>query len=186
MWAPPSNYSVKRTPVNRFRQSKRCGRRRLPQALGYLHMQRALSFVFLSALFVWSAVAMCVSTYQLLYFWSLSANFVVVSTHLKCEEPLNNRCVTHYVTRNAGGTSGELVPFGYEFEPGVLVVGSHIVKRGSSFSSEINEQRGLWPYLWQHIVVSLLGAVGLLLWYFNGGVKVLTWWLRGLIHPQKA
>jgi hypothetical protein len=33
VWAPPSNYSVKRTPVNRFRHSKRCGRRRLPQAL---------------------------------------------------------------------------------------------------------------------------------------------------------
>src|SRR6185437_5319835 len=31
--APPSNYSVKRTPVNRLRSSKRCGRRRLPQAL---------------------------------------------------------------------------------------------------------------------------------------------------------
>jgi len=29
-----SNYSVKRTPVNRLRSSKRCGRRRLPQALG--------------------------------------------------------------------------------------------------------------------------------------------------------
>ena len=28
-----SNYSVKRTPVNRLRSSKRCGRRRLPQAL---------------------------------------------------------------------------------------------------------------------------------------------------------
>jgi hypothetical protein len=32
--APPPNNSVKRTPVNRFRSSKRCGRRRLPQALG--------------------------------------------------------------------------------------------------------------------------------------------------------
>jgi len=32
-WGCRSNYSVKRTPVNRFRSSKRCGRRRLPQAL---------------------------------------------------------------------------------------------------------------------------------------------------------
>ena len=142
--------------------------------------------MLLTMLLLLSTVAASTSTYQLFNFWDLSANFVVVSTHSVCEEPLNNRCVTHYVTRGANGTSGDLVPFGYEFEPGALEIGSRIVKHRNSFSNEINGKSELWPYLWQHIVVSLLGAAGLLLWCLAGGPKILVWWLRDLLHTQRA
>ena len=49
---PTSNYSVKRTPVTRFRSFKPCGRRRLPQALAL--MARLLAFLMLL-----SAMAPC-------------------------------------------------------------------------------------------------------------------------------
>ena len=149
-------------------------------------MERIFSFMFFTMLLFLSAMAVSTSTYQLFSFWGLSANFVVVSTHFVCEKPLNNRCVTHYVTRDANGASGDLVPFGYEFESEALEIGSRVAKRGNSFSNEINGKQELWPYLWQHVVVSLLGAAGLLLWYLCGGLKVLIWWLRGLLHTQKA
>ena len=149
-------------------------------------MERALSFVFFTMLLFLSAVAASTSTYQLYKFWNMSANFIIVSTYAVCEKPLNNRCVTHYLTRNANGTSGDLAPFGYEFEPEALETGSRIVKRGNSFSNEINGKQALWPYFWQHVVVSLLGAVGLLLWYLSGGLKVLFWWLHGLLRTQRA
>lgn len=149
-------------------------------------MRRIFSFMFFTALLSLSAVVAATSTYQLFKFWSLSADFSVVSNYFACEKPLNNRCVTHYVTRSANGTSRDLVPFGNEFEPEALATGSRVVKRENSFSSEVNGKQELWPYLWQHVVVSLLGVVGLLLWYLGGGLKVLAWWLRGLLHVQVA
>ena len=149
-------------------------------------MERIFSFMFFTMLLFLSVVAASTSTYQLFNFWNLSANFVIVSTYAVCEKPLNNRCVTHYVTRNANGTSGDLVPFGYEFESEALEIGGRVVKRGNSFSNEINGKQELWPYLRQHVVVSLLGVVGLLIWYLGGGLKVLIWWLHGLLHTQKA
>ncbi|QBB68934.1 hypothetical protein ELE36_00265 [Pseudolysobacter antarcticus] len=142
-------------------------------------MERVFLFVFFTALLGCSAVATCASTYQLFYFFGFSADFVVVSKYAVCEQPLNNRCEAHYVTRSANGTSGELAPFGYEFESEALEPGSRVVKRDIGFSNEINGKRELWPYLWPHIIVSLLGEAGLLIWYFGGGLKVFNHWLRG-------
>ena len=149
-------------------------------------MKREFLFAPLTMLLALSAYTTYTSTYQLFYFFGLSANFVVVSTRSVCEKPLNNRCVTHYITRNSNGTAGDIVPFGYEFASDALEPGSRVVKHGNSLYNDINGKQELWRYLWQHIVISLSGAVGLLLWYFSGGLNVLSWWLRDVLHTQKA
>ena len=103
----------------------------------------------------------------------LSADFTVKSTYRVCEQPLNNRCVTHYDVLESDGASGDFVPFGYQFEPGILQPEVHIRKNAYSFRYEIDGISRRWPYLWSHIIVFLVGIAGALVW-------VRLWWPRWL------
>lgn len=109
----------------------------------------------------------------------LSADFTVEDSYRICEQPLNNRCVTHYRIKEFDGRSGDFVPFGDQFEEGMLVPDVHIAKKEYSFSYEIDGIRRQWPYLWTHIFVLLAGIVGLVAWFrLKGPCYLAAWWKR--------
>ena len=141
-------------------------------------MQKIFATVMLMALLVWSLVATWISCYETFYFWHLSIDSTIATTQLVCEMPLKNRCVTHYITKNSDGTVGELVPFGYQFEPKALRGGAHIFKHSNGFSYWVNGKAEQWPFLWQHICVSIGGLLGLCIWAALKGPKFLSDWLH--------
>lgn len=105
-----------------------------------------------------------------------SANFTVENSYRVCQQPLNNRCVTHYRIREPDGSGGDFVPFGDQFGEGMLDPDVHIAKSQYSFSYEIDGIRRRWPYLWTHIFVLLAGIAGLVIWFRLKGPCYLAAW----------
>ncbi|NII74467.1 hypothetical protein FHW84_003057 [Dyella sp. SG562] len=94
-----------------------------------------------------------------------SADFTVESSYRVCQQPLNNRCVTHYRIKNLDGNMGDFVPFGDQFGEYMLDPDVHITKRQYSFSYEVDGIGRRWPYLWTHIFILLAGVFGVVIWF---------------------
>ena len=135
-------------------------------------MRKVLVFVFLNLLLFFGLVTVSVSLWQTVSFFSLSADFVVVSTDLECEQPLNNRCVRHYRVQSRDGKMSDFVPFGFEFDSEKLSKGTHLAKENYRFSYAANGVTEKWPYFWQHIAVFLLGVGCLFCWFRLGGPRI--------------
>lgn len=131
-----------------------------------------LMLLFLSCI----GISICTNRIARMYYWS--ANFTIQSSYRRCEQPLNNRCVTHYDTTDANGEAYDFVPFGNQFEPDVLKVELNIEKSSKSFEYRINDSEEQWPYLWQHIFVVIIGVCGIVLWIFLRGPEYIIAWFN--------
>jgi len=145
-------------------------------------MGNVLRFVFTTLLLVWSFVTFCTGLWSIAGTYFFTDRFTIESRHDVCEQPLNNRCVTHYEVSRGNGKRDDFVPFIYQFDRGYLVEGWTVAKVRWGFSYEINGVQKPWPYLWSRVEWSLLGLAGMLAWYFAGGPRALRGWLRSLKH----
>lgn len=113
------------------------------------------------------AIFVCTKRIFITYFSSM--DMVVGGSYKICEEPLHNRCVTHYRVEYPNGEEGDFVPFGYQFNHDILMTNPHIAKEEYSFIYKINGDNELWPYLWKHVFVLFLGCGGVIIWFkFKG------------------
>jgi hypothetical protein len=143
-------------------------------------MGHVLRFVFTTLLLVWSFVAFSTGLWSIGRTYFFTGQFTIKSHHDVCEQPLNNRCVTHYEISRSNGQVEDFVPFIYQFDRDYLVEGSTFAKSRWGFSYEINGMQKPWPYLGSRVEVSLLGLAGMLFWRFVGGPRALRWWLGGI------
>jgi hypothetical protein len=142
-------------------------------------MENVLRFVFTTLLLYWSSVAFSSGLWSIAATYFYTGRFTMESHHDVCEQPLNNRCITHYEVRRDDGRLDDFVPFIYQFDRSYLVAGWTFAKTGWGFSYEINGVQRPWPYFWSRVEWTLLGVAGLFVWYFVGGPGALKGWLRG-------
>lgn len=143
-------------------------------------MEHVLRLVFTTWLFVCSFVALSTGLRSIAGTYFYIGRFTIESHHEVCQQPLNNRCVTHYEVCRGGGKTEDFVPFIYQFYRAYLLDGWTFAKARWGFSYEVNGVPKPWPYLGSRVDVSLLGLGGMLVWYFVGGTKALIWWLRSI------
>jgi hypothetical protein len=103
-------------------------------------------------------------------------DFTVEDSYQACEQPLNNRCETHYVVRKSDGSKGDFVPVPYQFESGVLEADTQIRKGTGSFTYEVDGMRQEWPYLWRCAAAGFIGVLGV--------IVSLGFFLRRFLSPH--
>jgi len=128
--------------------------------------------VTMLTLFV-SLVLVVPSTCSIISFYFLLNDFVVEDVHLVCEQPLNNRCVKHYLLSNGPGALKDYTPGWVTFGEGGLWVGAHFSKQRYGFSYSINEVSRRWELLSDQVARVLIGGLGLAIWTLLGGVRYL-------------
>jgi hypothetical protein len=70
-----------------------------------------------------------------------------IGSRLVCEQPLNNRCVTHYSIQNAGAQApGDYRFYGYQFADGDLRAGNEVRKVGIGFAYSVNGRVKTWSH----------------------------------------
>lgn len=143
-------------------------------------MGHVLRFVATTLLLACSLMALSTGLWSIAGTYFYTDRFTIHSHHEVCEQPLNNRCITHFEVRRGDGQAEDYVPFVYQFDRAYLLDGWTFAKPQWGFSYEINGVQKPWPYLGSRVEVSLLGLLGMFLWYFAKGPKALIWWLRGL------
>jgi len=136
------------------------------------------AFVAMIGLIFWSGIVVLICASRIATVFLSAEDFVVSTSFQVCEQPLNNRCVTHYSIVRAGGRFGDFVPFGYQFNHGLLVEGTHIAKSADSFTYVINGRPEQWPYLGSHVLALLGGIAGVLAWVFLIKMGILPMWFR--------
>jgi len=72
-----------------------------------------LRFVFTTSLLVCSLVALSTGLWSIAGTYFYTGRFTIESHHEVCEQPLNNRCITHYEVRRSSGKRDDFVPFIY-------------------------------------------------------------------------
>jgi hypothetical protein len=142
-------------------------------------MEKVTRFVFTTMLLAIALIAFSICSWRIIATFISTDGFAVTSVHQVCEQPLNNRCVTHYVVIHKDGVQHDFLPFGYQFGPDYPREGMFYSKDRLGFSYSINGATEQWPYLWQHVAVLVLSITGLLGWYFAGGPRVIREWLKG-------
>ena len=143
-------------------------------------MEHVLRFTFTTLLLACSILALSTGLWSIAGTYFYIGGFAIESHREVCEQPRNNRCITHYEVRRDDGKVDDFVPFIYQFDQAYLLDGWMFTKSRWGFSYEINGVQKPWPYLGSRMEVSLLGLVGMFLWHFAGGAKMLVWWFRGL------
>ncbi|WP_267225609.1 hypothetical protein [Dyella silvae] len=137
-----------------------------------------LAFVAMLGLIFWSGVVVLICASRIATVFFSAEDFVISTPYQVCEQPLNNRCETHYSIVRADGKVGDFVPFGYQFKHGLLVEGTHIAKSAASFSYVIDGTFEPWPYLGTHVLALLGGLCGVLTWLFLIRMGILPLWFR--------
>jgi len=130
-------------------------------------------FGLMQLLAIGSCIAIFISASRIYDNFVLTMGFTIENSYQICEQPLNNRCVTHYVVKELDGASGDFVPMGNQFRQGVLESDPQIIKKSDSFTYEVNGTDEQWPYLWQQVFVLLSGIAGVILWLVFKGPKIL-------------
>ena len=133
-------------------------------------MGSVFRFVFSILLLACSFVAFSTGLWSIASTYFYTGRFTIESHREVCEQPLNNCCVTHYEVSLGAGQAVDFVPFIYQFDRSYLLDGWTFAKARWGFSYEINGVQKPWPYLGLRLEVSLLGLVGMIVWYFVGGL----------------
>ncbi len=137
---------------------------------------RPYTFAPLTLVLVFSLIFLFSSIWYIVEFWSTSGDFVIISQHQECEQPLNNRCDNVYVVQRASGEKGVIegwVPLDdWRFQDG-----NHLQKKAGNFRFTVNGQLEEWPSLQLFSFQIVAGICGLLIWFFLGGPRVLFQWL---------
>jgi hypothetical protein len=132
----------------------------------------------MTMILVLSLFAIFTCGHRIVAMYFFTADFTVENLYKVCEQPLNNRCVTHYAIRLSDGSLNDFVPFGTEFEHNDLYDGVHIVKRDRGFEYEIGGLPKPWPNLQEQGFLFLAGIGGLLLWWKLNGLGYIRMWLE--------
>ena len=131
------------------------------RASGVVKEKKYFPFGIMLLLLVISFFAVFQCAGRLISTYNCAIDMVVQDNYQICEQPLNNRCVTHYRVTNSRELESDFVPFGYQFEQGLLKSNPHIEKKAYGFTYRIDGESQQWPYLWQHVGVMLIGVIGL-------------------------
>lgn len=136
------------------------------------------AFVAMIGLIFWSGVVVLICATRIATVFFSTEDFVVSTSYQVCEQPLNNRCETHYSIVRPGGEIGDFVPFGHQFNQGLLVERIHIAKGAGSFAYFIDGKPEQWPYLGIHVFALFGGIAGILAWLFFIRMGILPLWFR--------
>jgi len=112
-----------------------------------------------------SAIFISFSIFVAAHFVISKANFTIISTHIVCEQPLNNRCVTHYQVVTDDKSTIDFVPLGHEFASDDLLIGSHIEKVRFSIDYKVNGIAKEWQYWREKLIRLSIGITGLFIRY---------------------
>lgn len=129
------------------------------------------------------AVSLCGSSIVAMFF--LRTDFAIERAYKVCEQPLNNRCVSHYTIRSSDGGIRDLVPFGQVLDSGDFFEGAHITKRNVGFDYSLNGIARRWPSLREQWLLFSGGAVGLVVWWSLRGPDFLRLWLDRAFHRSR-
>ena len=139
-----------------------------------------IEFVFLMLLLVVSSETAVVNFWGLASFFPQSLEFKIQSSYSACEQPLNNRCTTHYLVESKDGKVADFVP-GRELDGFALQKGVEVYKVPFSLTYSLNGKTEQWPFLWQHALAFIFGVLGMLVWSRIGGPRVLKAWGVGFV-----
>ncbi|MFA7061101.1 MAG: hypothetical protein WC156_09805 [Pedobacter sp.] len=98
------------------------------------------------------------------FIW-LKTDFTITSVELICEQPLNNRCVSHYLGVTKEGLVIDFVPLAFEFYEGELLAGSHVEKKRFLITYTINSNLKHWQYWPGQLIRFIGGMVCIFLWF---------------------
>lgn len=136
-----------------------------------------VKFLFAASVLVIGLLMGSVCGYRIIRFFFTIDTFEVLSSYNVCEQPLNNRCIRHYIVLRPDGEKADLVPFGGEFEPYYLNDGFRSSKEKFGFSYRINDNYEIWPQLAETTFAFLSGIFLLIAWYLFGGFAVIRTWI---------
>lgn len=110
-------------------------------------------------------------TYQIGWVFTAERHFTLGEPFKVCEQPLGNRCDTHYEVILPDQQREVFKPYGFEFRDGVLHYGLKLDKARYSFTYALDDQRTAWPYLWTFGLTWVMSAAGLVAWALLGGPR---------------
>jgi hypothetical protein len=129
-----------------------------------------------------SLLSTLICGYRIVAMFFLTTDFVVEKSYQVCEQPLNNRCETHFSIRLPEGSARDFVPFGTEFERDDLHEGAHIAKQSFGFDYGVSGLPMRWPSLMQQVLLFLAGLVGFVVWWTLHGPEYLRFWAAGIFR----
>jgi hypothetical protein len=91
-------------------------------------------------------------------------DFKVLAIGLKCQQPLNNRCVYEFSVMLKDGSVDEIQLEGYMFRHEEVAVGNTIKKGKFSFGYQVNGKRMNWAFAVNYLWVFLFSLSALGLW----------------------
>ncbi|MET3109548.1 hypothetical protein AAKU58_004405 [Oxalobacteraceae bacterium GrIS 1.18] len=94
----------------------------------------------------------------------LDYDFQILDIKLKCEQPLNNRCVYEYMVRNKNNSINKIELDGFMFKKEELEVGYFIKKEKFSFEYRINGENKVWGFAKYHLLILLASFSALVFW----------------------
>ncbi len=149
-------------------------RRAMVRNLAFSPVRFALTTIIIAG----SMLLIGVAGVRVIKFYLLIDQFTVRSSHLVCEQPLNNRCVMHYTIDRTKSGNDDFVPFGGQFTSYPLKVGLTFEKVRYGFSYKLDGHFEQWPGLWAQLRRVAFGFLGVFIWFAIGGVPVLRSWLK--------
>ncbi len=112
---------------------------------------------------LFGVVSIGLSVYISWHFYRLSFDFAVQGSYRDCEEPLHNRCDTHWLVMDAQQRKKEFVPLGDEIPKEELAEGNRLQKQENSFHYRVNGNEKQWRYHANKIASALFGFALVLL-----------------------
>ena len=129
-------------------------------------MRNRFKEFFLNLILAYISIVLIGISFSITFdFILLKADFVISSTSLICEQPLNNKCVTHYKVVTSDSLSMDFVPLGEEFHIGELAINNHVEKRRFSLHYKINGIDKNWQYSHDMLAKFVIGVMGLIIRY---------------------
>jgi hypothetical protein len=93
-------------------------------------------------------------------------DFRIMAIELKCQQPLNNRCIYEYSVMRKDGSLSKVELDGYMFRREELAVGNSIKKNKFSFEYQVNGERMVWGFADYYLWILLLSFCTLGLWRY--------------------
>ena len=113
-----------------------------------------------NAFFVVAVVGTIFTLVSLVAQFYATFDFVILKIDRICEQPLNNRCVDHYLVKRKDGGYETLTPSAYKFRESELVTGNSLKKNRFALRYEVNGRSVRWDYFTLHVMgIGLSGLI---------------------------
>lgn len=117
-------------------------------------------------LFVASIVGVLFFLAALFHQLCFEYDFKILAIEIKCEQPLNNRCIYEYSVESKDGFLGKIELDGYMFRSEELVVGNSIKKNKLSFEYQVNGKKMVWGFGSRYLMILFFSLLALGLWRY--------------------